>query len=270
MLYIVATPIGNLSEITLRALETLKGADYILCEDCRHSLKLLNHYGISKPLVPHHKFNERAGVAKIVDGLRAGKNIALITDAGMPCISDPGGVLVSECIREGLEYTVVSGACAAVNAVVLSGFPSGFLFYGFLPDKKKQRVEELSKLLEVEQTLVFYSPPHSLPADLDDLFAAFGKREACLVREISKIHEEAVRFVLGSAPALTQAGECVLLVRGAERPDPAKAESGGRFGGTAADGAKPPDAYEKLKALGLSRNELYKLLLELKNEKKSR
>ena len=141
MLYVVGTPIGNLKDITLRALETLKNADYILCEDTRHSLKLLTHYEIKKPLVAYHKFNEREGAEKVIADLKEGKEIALISDAGMPLISDPGSVLIARVKEEGLPFTVVPGTTAFVPALILGGMGAPFLFQGFLPEKKKEREE---------------------------------------------------------------------------------------------------------------------------------
>jgi 16S rRNA (cytidine1402-2'-O)-methyltransferase len=215
MLFIVATPVGNLSEITLRALEVLKSVDLILCEDCRHSLKLLNHYGIQKPLEAHHKFNEKGTVDKIIGQLSAGRNIALISDAGMPCISDPGLLLVRACIEAGCDYTVVSGASSILNAVVLSGFSTKFLFYGFLREKQSAKRAELEKLKDADATLVFFVPPHDLTADLSLMTEIFGSRKACIVREISKLHEEVIHFVLGDGRELPAKGEIVVLIEGA-------------------------------------------------------
>lgn len=217
MLYVVATPIGNLEEITLRALRVLREADYILCEDCGHSLKLLNHYEISKPLKRYQKFNERVASGRIIADLKAGKNIALITDAGMPCISDPGSILLRECIAEKVEYTVVSGASAAINAVVLSGMDAPFCFVGFLPEKKKKREELLNQYNTTPAALVFYSPPHNLNYDLQTLYEVFGSREISIIKEISKMHESIEHTVLRDGLTFEARGEYVLVVRGAEK-----------------------------------------------------
>lgn len=217
MLYIVATPIGNLSEITYRAVEVLKSVDFIAAEDTRHTMELLRAYDVRKPMISYHKFSERAACAGIINHLKEGKDIALVSDAGMPLISDPGAVLVGELIANGIEYTVVSGACACVNAVVLSGLDtSTFLMVGFLPEKTTDRNKVMSKFKDVEATLVFYSPPHNVLADLEFLYKSLGRRRFAVVREISKIHEQIVRGYLGEVPEFTVKGEMVIVVEKAE------------------------------------------------------
>ena len=217
MLYIVATPIGNLSEITYRAVEVLKSVDFIAAEDTRHTMDLLRAYDIKKPMISYHKFSERAASAGIINHLKEGKDIALVSDAGMPFISDPGSVLVEELIKNDLEYTVISGACACVNAVVLSGLDaSSFLMAGFLPEKTADRTKAVAKVKDVETTLVFYSPPHNVLKDLEFLFDSLGRRKAAVVREISKLHEEVVRGYLGEMPEFTVKGEMVIVVEKAE------------------------------------------------------
>lgn len=217
MLYIVATPIGNLSEITYRAVEVLKNVDFIAAEDTRHTMELLRAYDIRKPMISYHKFSERSASAGIISRLKEGKDIALVSDAGMPLISDPGAVLVEELIENGIEYTVVSGACACVNAVVLSGLDtSSFLMVGFLPEKTSDRKKTIAKIKDVEATLVFYSPPHNVLEDLDFLHKSLGRRKFAVVREISKLHEEVVRGCLGEVPEFTVKGEMVIVVEKAE------------------------------------------------------
>lgn len=216
MLYIIATPIGNLGEITYRAVETLKIADAVLCEDTRRTAVLMKAYGIEKPLVSYQKFNEREKSGYIVERLSKGENLALVSDAGMPLVSDPGKVLVDELIKNGLEYTVISGPCALVNAAVLSGLDtSAFCMCGFLPEKKSDRLAFIDRFKDLSATLIFYSPPHNVLADLDFLYKSLGGRNAAVVREISKLHEEVVRGRLGEFPEFTVKGEFVIVVEGA-------------------------------------------------------
>ena len=186
MLYLVATPIGNLQEITYRAVEVLQGVDYIACEDTRTSRTLLEHYNINKKLVSYHKFNENKSAEGIMQDLKKGLNIAIISDAGMPGISDPGNVVVNQLIQEGIDYTVISGASAFTNAFVLSGYPAPFTFIGFLPDNNKKKQELLEGFNKVNSTLIFYCSPHSIVEDLKDMYKVLGNREICVVREISK------------------------------------------------------------------------------------
>lgn len=190
MLYIVATPIGNLKEITYRAIEVLNSVDYILCEDTRTSKVLLDAYSISKPLKSYHKFNESKASVDIITDLKLGKNIALISDAGMPGISDPGSILINELIKEEIEYTVVSGASALINAFVLSGYETPFTFVGFLSDNNTKRKETLDNLSKSNTSIIFYCSPYSIEKDLKDMYQTFGNREICVVREISKKFEE--------------------------------------------------------------------------------
>lgn len=218
MLYFVATPIGNLKDISYRAIEVLNQVDEIACEDTRHSLTLLSFYGIKKPLFSYHKFNEKEECGKIIEKLRAGKNIALITDAGMPVISDPGNVLVSALIENGLDYTVIPGANAALSALVLSGFNAeNFCFLGFLPAKKSEREELLEEYSRVPATLIFYSAPHDVKKDIESLYAVLGERKAAAVKEITKIHERAEFFNLKDGLSTEPKGEYVLIVEGAKK-----------------------------------------------------
>lgn len=216
MLYFVSTPVGNLKDISLRALEVLKSVDVIACEDTRTSLKLLNHYEIKKPLVAYHKFNETVAAEKLLSELAAGKNIAVITDAGTPVVSDPGNVLTSLLREKNVDYTVIPGATAFVPALLLSGLDaSKFAFIGFLPDKKKDRDELLNKYKNLDMTLIFYSAPHDLRADLKTLYEAFGARKAAVCKEITKIHEGVERITLGDdLTEETPKGEYVVIVEG--------------------------------------------------------
>ena len=213
MLYFVATPIGNLKDISLRAIEVLNSVDEIACEDTRHSLTLLNHLGIKKPLFAYHKFNERASGEKIVEKLKEGKNIAVISDAGTPLISDPGNLLTSMLKENGLEYTVIPGACALINALVLSGLDSSeFTFLGFLPDKAGERRSFLEKYKSLDTTLIFYSAPHDVKKDIASIYEVFGDRKAVAVKEITKLHECAEEFNLKDGISGEPRGEYVLLV----------------------------------------------------------
>lgn len=216
MLYFVATPIGNLKDVTYRAIEVLNMVDEIGCEDTRHSLTFLNHYNIKKPLFSYHKFNEREATDKVVQKLKAGKNIAIISDAGMPVISDPGNILSKMLVEEGLEFTVIPGANAALSALVLSGMDaSKFCFVGFLPEKKTEREELLGKYKGVLATLIFYSAPHDVKKDIETLYSVLGDRKAVAVKEITKLYENAERFNLKDGLSKEPKGEYVLVVEGA-------------------------------------------------------
>lgn len=213
MLYIVATPIGNLTEITYRAVQALKQVDYILCEDTRTSSVLLKEYDIKKPLMSYHKFNEREQLNKIITDLKNGSDIALISDAGMPCVSDPGNILVNECIAQNLDYTVLSGASAFVNAFVLSGFETPFTFVGFLPQKNTDKKELLKQLKNNKTTLIFYSSPYDLQKDLDSLYQILGERKVCIARELTKKFEEVVFIDLSQGYNGVLKGEFVVVVQ---------------------------------------------------------
>lgn len=217
MLYFVATPIGNLKDITFRAEQTLKSVDAIACEDTRKSLVLLNSLGIKKPLFSYHKFNEKESGEKIIERLKNGENIAVISDAGTPVISDPGNVLIKMLIESGLEFTVIPGACAFINALVLSGLDaSKFAFLGFLPEKSGERKEFLNKYKNLDLTLIFYSAPHDVVKDVNSIYEIMGERVAVAVKEITKIHERAVRFNLKDGLNEEPRGEYVILVEGAK------------------------------------------------------
>ena len=196
-LYIVPTPIGNLEDITLRAINVLKEVDFILAEDTRTSSHLMRHLGIEKPMHSHHKFNEHATVGRVVDAIAAGKDVALVSDAGTPGISDPGFLLVRRCVEEGIEVITLPGATALIPAVVQSGFPCDrFCFEGFLPQKKGRQTRLLALQAE-HRTMIFYESPYRVLKTLTQLSEALGgERQAAAVREISKIHEECVRGTL--------------------------------------------------------------------------
>jgi len=216
MLYIVGTPIGNLKDISYRAVEVLRSVDEIACEDTRHTLGLLNAYDIKKPLFPCHKFNEKSASDKIVEKLKAGKNVALVTDAGMPLISDPGCVLIRTLIENGLDYTVVPGATAFVCALIMSGLLDyRFDFIGFLPEKKSDCKKLLEKYKDADCPLVFYCAPHDVDETVNRLYQAFGNRKAVCVREITKAFEQRVEFYLENGYDGEKRGEFVIIVDGA-------------------------------------------------------
>ena len=222
MIQFVATPIGNLKDITLRALEALKEADVIFCEDTRHTLKLLSAYDIKKPLFSCHKFNEREAAEKILSLSREGKKVCVVSDAGMPVISDPGWEVCKFLREAGENFTVLPGANAALCALVLSALPSDkFTFLGFLPEKKRERETLLKAYQTSRATLLFHSAPQDVDRDIRDICAIFGDRRACAVREITKIHESAEPFTLKEGLAGEKRGEYVLVVEGAaEYEDP--------------------------------------------------
>jgi 16S rRNA (cytidine1402-2'-O)-methyltransferase len=228
-LIVVPTPVGNLEDITLRAIRVLKEADWIACEDTRRTLRLLNHLGIRAPLVSSHEHNERERAPVLLKALREGKRVALVTDAGTPGISDPGAFLVNEAIREGIPVEVLPGATAFVPALVLSGLPiQTFRFEGFLPPRKGDRQKRLLALKDVPCTMVFYVAPHRLAEEVEDFARILGNRPCALVRELSKLHEEVLRMNLQELREKARTpmrGEMVLVVAGApQSPEDHEAE----------------------------------------------
>lgn len=190
-LYIVGTPIGNLDDITIRAINTLKDVDIILAEDTRQTLKLLNHFEISKHMISYHRHNEDEKIDKIVEILNEGKNLALVSDAGMPIISDPGQNLVKYLVKNNYDIEVVPGVTALITAIVKSGLDSTrFTFEGFLSVNKRQRKERLKSLVNETRTMIFYEAPHKILSTLKDMYEYFGNRDICIARELTKIHEE--------------------------------------------------------------------------------
>ncbi len=266
-LYLVPTPIGNLGDISRRMAETLEQADFIAAEDTRVTVKLLNHLGLKKPMVPYHRHSTEASGQAVLSRLQAGESCALVTDAGTPAISDPGEELVARCGEAGIPVCAIPGPCALVTALAVSGQPTGrFTFEGFLAMNKKNRRAHLESLQGEERTMIFYEAPHKLAATLRDLADTFGAdRPLTLCRELTKLHEEVSRTTLGQAAAWygenAPKGEFVLVVRGAE-PLPegeASLEDGlalvDRLRG---EGMSLRDAVKRAaRELGLSRNELY-------------
>ena len=272
-LYLVPTPIGNLGDISPRMADTLAQADFIAAEDTRVTVKLLNHLGLKKPMVTYHRHNTAASGQAVLDRLLAGESCALVTDAGMPAISDPGEEMVALCAAAGVPVVPIPGPCALVTALAASGQPTGrFTFEGFLAMTKKNRRAHLESLRGEERTMIFYEAPHKLVATLRDLADTFGReREISLCRELTKLHEEIRRTTLGEAADWygeeTPRGEFVLVVRGAQPEE--EGECTLEDGLTLAErlreeeGLSLRDAVRQAaKELGLSRNELYRLAVE--------
>jgi len=269
-LYLVATPIGNLSDISARALETLRDVDFIAAEDTRVTRKLLEHFRIKKPLVSYYKHNSRTSGEKVLARLLGGENCALVTDAGTPGISDPGEDLVRICAEENITMLTIPGPCAAVSAISLSGLAADrFVFEGFLPSDNKKRSRCLDELRQETRTMVFYEAPHKLMRTLADFYAEFGDRRISISREMTKIYEETLRFTLSEAISYYESnpprGEFVLVVEGTTRQhDPDKCLDYGLKAATALieDGWSVKDAVKKAAdETGCSRNLLYKKVI---------
>ena len=261
-LYIVGTPIGNLSDLSPRAAEVFENVDFIAAEDTRVSLKILNHFGIKKPLVSYYEHNKSARGETIAARLEAGESCALVTDAGTPAISDPGEDIVRLCAERGITVTSVPGCCAAVTALTLSALGTRrFCFEGFLPVEKKERRERLDTLASEERTMIFYEAPHKLVGTLDDLMNVFsGERKIALCRELTKMNEDVMRTTLREAVETYKTreprGEYVLVIDGAEK--------------TADD--YPEDIAEHvamLEAAGLSRMDAIKAAAKARGVKKN-
>lgn len=266
-LYLCATPIGNLEDISIRTLNILKSVDLIACEDTRHSLKMLTHFEISKPLTSYFEHNKTEKGLKIIEKIKEGKNVALITDAGTPAISDPGEDLVRLCAENGVDVVPVPGPAALINALIVSGLPTGrFSFEGFLSVNKKSRADHLDEVKNDTRTLIFYEAPHKLLRTLNDMSKVFGDRKIALVREITKIHEEvkrttlfeAVKFYTENPPK----GEFVLVIEGKsyEELSEEKAEEFGNISVT-----------EQINALigeGIDKKDAIKQVAVLRNMKK--
>lgn len=217
-LYIIATPIGNLNDITFRALETLKNVDLIIAEDTRHTLKLLNHFNIQKPLSSYHKFNEQTKSEKIINQLLCGKNIGLVSDAGTPGICDPGNIIINECINNNINIIPIPGSCAFIQSLICSGFVTNdFSFFGFLSQNKKERQKQLENLSNSTTSLIIlYEAPHKLLTTLKDLLNTLGDLNICISKELTKIHEKHYRDKLSNLINYfnqdTPKGEFVLII----------------------------------------------------------
>ena len=220
-LYIVATPIGNLDDITYRAVKVLNAVDLIAAEDTRHTLKLLNHLEISKPLMSYYKETEKVKAKIIIDKLKEGKNVVVVSDAGTPGISDPGFEVIKEAIKENIVVIPIPGACAAINSLICSGLDTRqFLFVGFLSAKAKEKKDKLNELKNVQSTLIFYEAPHKIDETLKCMFNIFGDREISIGREMTKIHEEFIRGKISEVmEKIEPKGEMVIIVEGAEKSE---------------------------------------------------
>jgi len=249
-LYLVATPIGNLEDITHRALRILREVDLIACEDTRHTRKLLDHYGISKPLTSYHEHNEAARAQELVEKLLAGASVALVSDAGMPLVSDPGYRVAAAAIAAGIQVIPVPGPSAVVAALAASGLPTdSFYFGGFLPAKSGQRIRTLESLREHPSTLIFYEAPHRILAALADIEQVLGTRHVVVARELTKIHEEFLRGPVAEVRATLESrsatkGEITLLIGKAEAPP--------------ADSTTIEEAVEACERAGMSRMDAIK------------
>jgi len=249
-LFVVATPIGNLSDISKRALEILQAVDLIACEDTRQTIKLLNHFTIQKPLTSYHEFNEEKKAAELADQLAERTNVALVSDAGVPAVSDPGYRLVRLCRLRGISVVPIPGPNAAITALAASGLPSDeFMFVGFLPPKKTARRQKLTSIVNVTCTLIFYEAPHRIEEMLSDLLEILGDRETCIGREITKLHEEFIFGRLSEVRSKVKAlGEFVVVIGGATEMR---------------EGA-PLTREAALQKLGITRNELYDMFFKKK------
>jgi len=269
-LYLVATPIGNLSDISARAVQTLQAADFIAAEDTRVTRKLLGHLGVKKPLISYYKHNSRESGEKILAAVLAGKDCALVTDAGTPGISDPGEDLVRLCIEAGAQVLSIPGPCAAIAGLTLSGLPCGrFTFEGFPPAEKKKRLKYLDSLKNEERTMVFYEAPHKLKRTLADMLQALGDRRVSISREMTKLYEETLRMTLSEAVTHfndnAPRGEFVLVVEGAydsPLPDPNIDEAVAAALELIKGGLSARDAVKKAAGeTGCPKNELYKAVI---------
>lgn len=259
-LFLVATPIGNLSEVTYRTIETLNTVDFIAAEDTRVTTKLLNHYNISTKLLSHHEHNLNTAIPKIIRLLEEGNQIALVSDAGYPAISDPGYELVSEAIKQDFNVVVISGPNAAIGALVVSGIaPQPFMFYGFLAHKDKTKKKQLEKLRLYEETLVFYESPHRISKTLALMLEYFGDRKIALVRELTKKFEEIIRGNISEVLEIADElkGEMVIVVSGNTENEERKFEN------------TVIEHIDELIALGYSSKEAIKEVAKVRDLKKS-
>ncbi len=268
-LYVVGTPIGNLGDFSPRAAQTLSEVDFIAAEDTRVTLKLLNHLGIKKPMVSYFEHNKAQRTSEICQRILKGESCAIVSDAGMPCISDPGEDLVRECGNLGIKTVVVPGPSALISALCVSGLATGrFTFEGFISVNKKSRKEHLESLLNEKRTMIFYEAPHKLPNTLKDLYTYFGERKLTIVREITKIHEEVIRTTTKSAFESIDEnplkGEIVLVLEGKAEEAPEEmtlSDAVSLANSYIAEGLKVSDAAKKAALIsGLKKNEIYREL----------
>jgi len=273
-LYLVATPIGNLGDISARAASTLREVDFIAAEDTRVTRKLLEHLSIKKPLLSYYEHNRRSSGEAIINRILAGESCALVTDAGTPGISDPGEDLAASCVQAGIAMAVIPGPCAAVAALALSGFSTGrFTFEGFLSTSRKSRFEHLSELKTEKRTMVFYEAPHKLVRTLGDMLEVFGDRRISISRELTKVFEETLRFTLSEAVAhfkeRAPRGEFVLVLEGATdspAPAPALDDAVSAAADYIDNGSSVKDAVKKAaEETGVPKNVLYNAVVKEKS-----
>lgn len=265
MLYIVGTPIGNLKDITYRAVEVLNAVDEIACEDTRHTLKLLTAYDIKKPLFACHKFNEKSAAELLIKKLEEGKNIALVSDAGMPLISDPGNILVKMLIESNQPFTVIPGPTAFVCGLIMSGLLDyRFSFVGFLPEKKSEKKALLERYKDCDNPTVFYCAPHDVADTVESIYKVFGNRKACAVREITKTFEERQEFYLEEGYTGETRGEFVLIVdKAPEREKTFEMSVNEHIALYMAQGMSKKDAVKAVaKDRGVHKNEIYKFTVK--------
>ncbi len=274
-LVVVGTPIGNLGDLSPRAVEAMEQADFIAAEDTRVTLKLLNHFGIKKPMVSYFEHNKRERGDVICARIQQGETCVLVSDAGMPAISDPGEELMRQCVERGIPVTVVPGPSAVVSALAISGLPTGrFTFEGFLSMNKKSRREHLEQVAKESRTMVFYEAPHKLPNTLQDMLAAWGDRRIAIVRELTKVHEEVIRTTLSEAAARYAEGgargEIVLVIEGAapETSDSYTPEQAIALAQTyMEEGSSPSDAAKQAARItGVKKGIIYRGLIEGEKE----
>ena len=270
ILYLVATPIGNLADFSLRAIEVLKSVDKIYAEDTRNSIVLLNHYDIKTKLESYHEFNQNEKTLDVVKEVESGMKIALISDAGLPVISDPGYKIVEEASKRNLAISTIPGASAGISALIASGLaPMPYTFYGFLDAKKSKRIKELNDLKYINHTIIFYEAPHRIKETLTDMLEVFGNRQIVLARELTKTYEEYIRGNIEEILNIDNLkGEMVLIVSGYKEEDSLDINPFEKIDELINLGYKPNEAIKEVsKLLNKDRRELYKDYLEYKNRK---
>jgi 16S rRNA (cytidine1402-2'-O)-methyltransferase len=277
-LILVATPIGNLGDLSHRAMETLEQVDFIAAEDTRVSIKILNHLGIKKPMVSYYEHNRRERGEEIVARIEAGETCALVTDAGMPAISDPGEDLVALCVERGISVSVIPGACAAVSALAVSGLPTcRFTFEGFLSINKRSRAEHLELISNEKRTMIFYEAPHKIRSTLTDMLSTLGDRRITLVRELTKMYEEIIYTTLSEAVKLYEdkspRGEYVLIIEGAKEETKTQSNDDLENALTLVQkyeesGSSTSEAIKMaVEETGIKKSQLYNIIMQRKNEK---
>ena len=263
-LYLVATPIGNLEDITLRAIKILKEVDYIYAEDTRQTLKLLNHLEISKPLISYHRHNEEIKVDNLINKLKEGNNIALVSDAGTPVISDPGEIAVKEALNNNIEIVPIPGACALINGLIVSGLSvKEFVFLGFLPINKKLRKEKLEEIEKENKTIILYEAPHKIINTLNDLSKILENRKVVIARELTKIHEEFIRGTIDEILNVYKEpkGEHIIIIQGNIKKENEKKDF--------INFLSIDDLYKYYEKQGLTKNEIIKKIAKDKNVNKN-